>query len=211
MADGYLEKRYDEVFGQGKKVVKHVGKSLDTLLEKNRSCRGYQKDYIVKRDMLERIVKVNTKIASACNQQVLRFKLITREDGADRMLQYIRLGAALPELHLPFAGTEPEAFIVVCSCAPETRMVDIDLGISLQSMLLKAVDMGLNGIIIGAFSKEKIKAEFGLPFDPMAVLAIGKSAEKYRLVTVGKDDSRAYYREEGVHVVPKVSVDDLIL
>ena len=211
MADGYLEKRYDEVFGQGRKVVKHVGKSLDTLLEKNRSCRGYQKDFVVKRDMLERIVKVNTKIASACNQQVLRFKLLTRDEGSERMLQYLKFGAALPELHLPFEGTEPEAFIIVCSSAPETRMIDIDLGISLQSMLLKAVEMGLNGIVIGAFNKEKIKQEFGLPYDPLAVMAIGKSAETYKLVTISKDDSRAYYRANGIHCVPKVAFEDLII
>ena len=35
MADGYLEKRYEEVFGKGAKktVVKHT--SLESLMEKN--------------------------------------------------------------------------------------------------------------------------------------------------------------------------------
>ena len=53
MADGYLEKRYEEVFGKGAKktAVKHT--SIETLMEKNRSYRGYQKDYVVRRDMLE--------------------------------------------------------------------------------------------------------------------------------------------------------------
>ena len=65
MADGYLEKRYEEVFGKGAKktVVKHT--SIDTLFEKNRSYRGYQKDYEVKRDMLERIVAVKSPTNSA--------------------------------------------------------------------------------------------------------------------------------------------------
>ena len=82
MADGYLEKKFEE-FGQGAKktVVKHS--SIETLMEKNRSFRGYKKDYVVKREMLERIVAVNTKIASAKNQQVLRFKLVTKDTGAD--------------------------------------------------------------------------------------------------------------------------------
>ena len=83
MADGYLEKRYEEVFGKGAKktVVKHT--SIDTLFEKNRSYRGYNHELVVKRDMLERIVAVNAKIASAKNQQVLRFKLVTKETGAE--------------------------------------------------------------------------------------------------------------------------------
>ena len=81
MADGYLEKRYEEVFGKGAKktVVKHT--SIETIMEKNRSYRGYDQDFVVKRDMLERIVAVNTKIASAKNQQVLRFKLVTKASG----------------------------------------------------------------------------------------------------------------------------------
>ena len=98
MADGYLEKRYEEVFGKGAKktVVKHT--SLESLMEKNRSYRGYDQNFVVKRDMLERIVAVNTKIASAKNQQVLRFKLVTKETGAENITQNMKLGGLLPEL-----------------------------------------------------------------------------------------------------------------
>lgn len=212
MADGYLEKRYEEVFGAGAKktIVKH--NSLDTLLEKNRSYRGYQKDYVVKREMLERIVAVNTKIPTGKNQQVLRFKLVTKDTGAEKVLENIKLGGMLPELHLPYQGTEPEAFIIVCTSAPETKIIDIDLGISMQSMLLKATEMGLNGIIICAFNKAKITEAFNLPYEPLAIVAIGKGAEKIKLVSIDESESRAYYRDEnGVHYVPKVKTEQIII
>lgn len=211
MADNYLEKRYEETLGSAKPKVKRVGVTLDQLLLKNRSHRGYLKDYVVKRDELERIVSVNTKIPSACNKQSLRFRLVTRECGADKVLPLIKLGAALPELHLPFPGTEPEAFIVVCNAEPSNRWAEIDLGISLQSMLLKAVEMGLNGICIGAFNKEKLKGALSLDYDPMMILAIGKGIEKIELKPISPDESHAYYREQGVHFVPKVKLDDLIV
>lgn len=212
MADGYLEKRYEEVFGSGAKktIVKH--NSLDSLLEKNRSYRGYQKDYVVKREMLERIVAVNTKLPTGKNQQVLRFKLVTKETGAEKVLENIKLGGMLPELHLPFEGTEPEAFIIVCTAAPETKIIDIDLGISMQSMLLKATEMGLNGLIICAFNKVKITEAFALPYEPLAIVAIGKGAEKIKLVPIDENESRAYYRDEqGTHFVPKVKAEQLII
>ena len=76
MADNYLEKRYEEVFGSGHTKVKRVGHTLDELLLKNRSQRGYLKDYVVRREELERIVGVCSKIPSARNQQVLRFQLM---------------------------------------------------------------------------------------------------------------------------------------
>jgi len=212
MADNYLENRYEEVFGAGSAKVhsKHTN-SLDTIIAKNRSYRGYKKDYVVRPEMMERIVAVNTKIPSGRNQQVLRFKVVTKDTGAEKVLKNIHLGGALPELHLPFEGTEPEAFVIVCSTIAENKIVDIDLGISMQTMLLKAVEMGLNGIIICAFNKEEIKREFSLPYEPIAIVAIGKGNEKIEMVTISESDSHAYYRNNGIHYVPKVKIEDLMI
>ena len=114
-------------------------------------------------------------------------------------------------MHLPLPGTEPEAFIIVCSAVPEDRYVDMDLGIAAQSMLLKATEMGLGGIIVCAFDREALKRDLSLPLDPLAVLAVGKPAEKYELRTVSAGDSLKYYREDGVHVVPKLPLQDLLI
>lgn len=212
MADNYLESKMEELreTGQKRPAAKHT-RSLETLFTLNRSYRGYDKKVVVGRSTLEKIVTVNTKIPSAKNQQVLRFKLITRDSGADKVLQNIKLGGMLPELHLPCPGTEPEAFIIICSTVPESKLVDIDLGIAAQSMLLRAVDLGLNGLMIGAFNKAALKQEFALELEPLLILAIGKGAEEIRLTTIPEGESHAYYRENGVHFVPKVRVDDLIL
>ena len=127
------------------------------------------------------------------------------------VLRHIKMGAALPELHLPFPGTEPQAFIVICSTAPETKLVDIDLGISAQSMLLKATELGYNGLIIGAFNRSALKQELQLPLEPLLVIAIGRGAEVIRRVEIAESESHAYYRKDGVHYVPKVRLADLIL
>ena len=212
MADNYLEKRYDEVFNSQKVRVKRIGHTVDELLLRNRSYRGYNKSFVVSEDMLRRIVAVCSRISSARNQQALRFRLVTKGDEADFVLQNIKLGAALPQLHLPFPGTEPEAFIVVCSTKAEDSMVDIDLGIALQSMLLKAVEMGLGGLIIGAFNREAIRERFNLSIEPLMLLAIGKPAEKIELVCIHDGEAQAYYRDErGVHYVPKIKSDELII
>ena len=89
--------------------------------------------------------------------------------------------------------------------------MDMDLGIAAQSMLLKATEMGLNGLIIGAFNREHLREAFALPYPPLLVLAIGKGAERIELTPIGADESHAYYRKEGVHYVPKVRLDDLII
>ena len=210
MADNYLEKRYAEVFGnQGRKAVKQRP-SLDVLLAKNRSYRGYRKDYAVHRIQLEAMVAVNTKLASGMNAQRLRFRCITKGADSARILSLLKLGSALPELHLPLPGSEPEAFIIVCSTCPENPIVDIDLGVSLQSMLLKAVEMGLGGLIVRNFNPEELMKALDLPYYPLAVLAVGKPDEEIRLVPAADGESLAYYRKDSVHYVPKLGLDSLL-
>lgn len=210
MADNYLEKRLEAYKKQSGLQKKRQQSTLSQLLKKNRSYRAYDSSFVVRADQLSRIIDVNTKIASARNQQVLRFRPVLADE-ACKILQYIRLGSALPNMHLPEKGSEPNAFIVVCSTVPENRNVSIDLGISLQSMLLQAVEMGLNGICIGAFDKEAVKRELSLPLEPLMLLAIGKGSEHIELTDIRFGDSQSYYREEGVHYVPKIVLGDLII
>ena len=212
MADNYLEKRFDEVFGpdaKKKTVVRRTNPSLDTLLRRNRSVRGYDPARRVTEEELRAIVAVNTLVASSKNRQALRFKLVT--DGWEKVGAHCGYGAHLPELHLPFPGTEPQAFIVVCCDLPEDIGLGIDLGISLQSMLLKAVEMGLNGLMIRSFRRDAIKESLSLPMEPVAVLAIGKSAESIFLKPVAEGESLRYYRKEGIHYVPKLRLEDILL
>ena len=212
MADNYLEKKMAEYRARSASGTahRHTTPSLNQLLIGNRSCRGYDSHRLVTRDELLRIIGVNARIASARNQQVLRFRPVTGDE-ARQLCAHVHMGGALPEEHLPHPGTEPNAFIVVCATIPENKWVDIDLGISAQSMLLKAVEMGLGGLCIGAFDNDAVTDLLHLPSQPLLLLAIGRSIERTRLIEIGADDSHAYYREDGVHMVPKVRVDELII
>ena len=256
MADNYLGKKMEDLQNR-KKVVRTKGnvKSLDTLLLKNRSCRTWDPSVKVTEEDLRKIVAVNTMIPCAKNQQVLRFKLLTGKAAAD-FCPFIKLGALLPDMKFPPEGCEPSAFIIVCSTIPENKWVDIDLGISAQSMLLKATEMGLSGICIGAFNKEEAKrlvmqefnaksnsnsnadgdriaegkvlgkddriaegkvlgkggmAEEQLFLEPLLVLALGKGAEKYQILHIAENESHDYFRENGIHYIPKVRAEDLII
>lgn len=184
---------------------------LDSLLLRNRSCRGYDKSYVVSLEELESIISVNTCVACGGNIQNLRFRPVVKGPEAEAVLGNVKMGAYLRELNLPLPGTEPEAFIVVCSKIKENATVDINLGISLQSMLLKAVDMGLSGLIIRSFNAGEISERLSLPFAPIAVVAIGKSAEHIELVPVKEGDDLKYYRDSTTHYVPKIIAGDLII
>ncbi|MBP5720517.1 MAG: nitroreductase family protein [Bacteroidales bacterium] len=211
MADNYLERREEALRTAGRVVMRRNTPSLDTLLLRNRSHRAYDKSYTVAMRQLEAIVSVNTRIPSGRNAQTLRFKLLDAASGGADFCRFLHLGGYLPELHLPAPGTEPEAFIVVCGTVPETPTVDIDLGISLQSMALKAVEIGLNALIVRAFDRQEVKAALGLALEPLAVLAVGKGTETIELQEVPAGSDLRYYRKDGTHIVPKISLPDLLL
>lgn len=208
MADNYLEKRMEDYRNQ-QPSKKRVA-TLARLLKANRSYRGYDTKFEVRPDQLRRIMEVAMLCPSARNQQVLRFRPVLKDEAA-KVLQHIRLGGALPELHLPFEGTEPNAFIVICSTVPDSHYVSVDLGIVAQSMLLQATEIGLGGICIGAFDHAAIKEALNLPYDPLLVLAIGRPNERIEIVECNEGDSLTYYREDGVHYVPKININNLIL
>ena len=209
MADNYLEKRMEQ-YHKGTAPVLKTRDGLAVLLAKNRSTRGYDASYIVRPDQLRRIIGVNCKLASARNRQVLRFRPVIADE-AHKVLPFIRMGAGLKELHLPIQGTEPNAFIVVCSTIEPRNSTFVDLGISAQSMLLQAVEMGLNGLCIMDFDADKLVDSLQLPYKPLLVIAVGKSSEKVQLVDIKESDDHSYYRKDGVHYVPKVVVEDLII
>ena len=209
MADNYLEKRMEQYRARySSSSTKKEG--LVSLLVKNRSTRGYDASYIVRADQLRRIVAVNCKVASARNRQPLRFRLVAADE-ASRVQPFIRMGAGLKELQLPLEGTAPNAFIVVCSTIEPRNSTFVDLGISAQSMLLQAVEMGLNGLCIMDFDSAGLVDALQLPYKPLLVIAVGKSAERIKLVDIKEGDDHAYYRKDCVHYVPKVVVEDLII
>lgn len=216
MADNYLENKFEELHSRSKtaKPVKPYSVphylNFNSLLLKNRSYRGYDSTRVISRDELFQIVGVADKIPSARNQQVLRFKLLCGAD-AIKMHPLVRLGGALPELHLPLPQTEPSAYIILCSTVAETRWVDMDLGIAAQSMLLQAVSMGLNGICIGAFDKQVVTKTFELPYEPLLIIAFGKGAEQIQITHIKENENHSYYRQDGLHLVPKIPAQDLLI
>ena len=210
MADNYLEKRMEQYRSHSSVLSSARKEGLASLLVKNRSTRGYDASYIVRADQLRRIVAVNSKVPSARNRQPLRFRLVT-SDEAQKVLPFIRMGAGLKDLQLPLEGTQPNAFIVVCSTIEPRNSTYVDLGISVQSMVLQAVEMGLNGLCMMDFDADRLVGSLQLPYRPLLVVAVGKSAEKIELVDINSGDDHSYYRENGVHYVPKVVVEDLII
>ena len=209
MADNYIEKREQEIREARPRIVK-PHPSLDSLLKKNRSYRGYDSSRQVTREDLLKLLEVTRWVGSGMNAQPLRYRLVCGAE-AEKVHPLVKLGAALPKEHLPHPGEEPSAYIVVCSTAPEGKVVDIDLGIAAQSILLKAVEAGLGGIFILNFQSENLQKALGLPLKPIAVIGLGKPSESIFITEAKKGAPLDYYRKGGAHFVPKLNPEDILI
>lgn len=209
MADNYLGKKMED-FLAGKTATSKRTMTFAKLVAKNRSYRGFDNSFVVRADQLRRILEVVPACPSARNQQVLRFRAVLADE-ADKVLPFIRLGSALKDIKLPLPGAEPRAFIVICSTATEDKYVNMDIGIVAQTMLLQATEIGLNGICIGAFDHAAVQKSLELPFEPLLIVAIGKGAERIRMVDITEGESHNYYRVDGVHYVPKLTLEEIVI
>ena len=73
------------------------------------------------------------------------------------------------------------------------------------------MEIGLNGICIGAFDAQAVTNALQLPYQPVLILAIGKGAEKIVLTEISESQDHNYYRKDGVHFVPKLTLESLVI
>lgn len=187
---------------------------LRKIFTENRTCRTFDESRKVTREELCDMVELARLSPSTANMQPLCYKLVTGED-VKKVQPLTKWGGALPELHLPPEGHRPTAFIVICQDTKrfgDPAKFQRDVGICALAISLGAHEKGLACCLIGAFDKDKMPEALGLPDGvlPQLVIGIGKPDE-LREVTGLHDGSTKYYRENGVHYVPKRQMEDILL
>ena len=185
------------------------------LVIKNRTCRGFDESYVISRETLVELVDLTRFTAASANLQPLKYFIASDKEIVDQIQPLTKWAGALSHLNLPYPGTRPTAFIVICqdeSISASTGMLK-DVGIAAQTITLGAAEKDLGCCMIGSFDLAKLKALLALPehIEPKLVIALGKSIETV-VLTEAKDGNITYYRDEaGVHYVPKRPLNEIIL
>lgn len=184
------------------------------LIKNNRSCRRFHQDRLVFVETLRELVDLARISASAANRQPLRFILSADPQTNEKIFPCLTWAAYLKEWPGPAEGERPAAYIVILGDTTITTDFWSDDGIAGWSILLGAREKGLAGCFIGAINKDRLRQT--LAIDPkykiMLVIALGEPAETAVIDPVGPDGGIRYWRDEnGVHHVPKRSLNDIIL
>jgi nitroreductase len=183
------------------------------LIIKNRSYRRFDSSVKIDSRTLERWIELARFSSSARNVQPLKYIVCTSEEITGKIFPCLEWAGYLTHWEGPEEGERPVAYIVMLHDRNISDARFCDDGIAAQSILLGAVDEGFGGCIIGSIDKSKLATILDLEsgLEILWVLALGKPAEKVILEEVQNDRIEYWRDHQGVHHVPKRSLDELIL
>jgi nitroreductase len=188
---------------------------LEALVLQNRSYRSFDETHPVSEDVLKKLIDLARRCSSGMNKQPLCYKMLTARKDIEKMLSNCRFASSLG-IPLPPEGHKPTAFILIFADteagSPSSLMLK-DVGIAAQTILLGAAELGLGGCMLGSFDPARLNADFAISarYQPQLAIALGKPAEEVELTAPHEDGTLTYYRENGIHYVPKRRLEDVLL
>lgn len=187
---------------------------LQDLVLKTRSYRRFDERHTVDRETLRELVDLARHAASGSNKQPLKYVLSCDPKTNKRIFPHTRWAGYLSDWPGPVEGERPTAYIVILGDTEISNSVGCDHGIAAQTIMLGATEKGLGGCMIGSVDRPRLREVLDIPerYEILLILALGKPIEKVVLESVGPDGDIKYHRDaQGVHYVPKRSLNDLIL
>lgn len=188
---------------------------LKDILSKNRSYRRFDESFHVEFDDLRSLIELARLAPSSVNMQPLKFVLVNDSKINARVFETLGWAGLLKDWKGPEKGERPSAYVVILCDNTIAKNMKTDVGIVAQTVMLGAAEKGLGGCMLGSVDRSSLAEILNIDtqrFSVELVLALGKPAEIVKIVDIPENGSTAYYRDEnGVHYVPKRSVDELII
>lgn len=187
---------------------------LKSLILKSRSIRRFFENVQVSRKEMLGLIELARNVPSASNAQPLKFFISHEKSMNEKIFPHLAWAGFLENWDGPAPGERPAAYIVVLGDPELSRSLECDAGIAMQTIMLGAAAKGLGGCIIKSVDREALAQVIhsGSPLEILYVLALGQPAEKVVLEEVNTDGNTRYWRDDqGIHHVPKRSLNELIL
>jgi nitroreductase len=172
-----------------------------------RSIRSYT-DKAVSREVMEKILEAGRLAPSARNSEPSHFLAVTDEK---------KRKALSKGLYAKFVAQAP---LVIVACGDKKASADwyaIDTSLSVENMILTAVNEGLGTCCVGSFEEKNVKEALKIPdnYEVLVMITMGYAGEKLdlsskllNLVRSRKPLSEVASEEEfGKRLVPKKVID----
>ena len=183
-------------------------------LLRNRSCRRFYQDHIIPESDLMTIADAARLSPSGRNIQALKFLISSNQHLNSRIFATLAWAGYLTEWPGPEEGERPYAYIIqLLDKSITPNIMSEDCGITAQSILLQATELGYGGCIIAAVRRKELHAVLELDdrFSVMNVIALGKPKETVVLEDMRDGDYKYWRDADETHHVPKRSLEELVI
>lgn len=184
MADNYLEKKMEEFrsmpqSGASARSSHKTSATLSKLVARNINFKSFNNKIIVRQQHLKDLISFSQNRQS--NIPISFYPIIEQDKTA--RLQNLLKKAAPEWLDYSTPQDLPQAFIIIGYSREESKennkgtdLTDtfINVGITLNQIMLRAVEMGLNASYTTDINTSELAAEFNISFQPTVIVAIGK-------------------------------------
>lgn len=187
---------------------------LLTLVKKSRSYRRFDEGHPVDPETLRDLIRLAQYSPTGNNQQPLKYWLSHSPEMNAKIFPHLAWAGSLQDWDGPQEGERPTAYVIILGDTEIKSNFGVDYGIAAQSIMLGAVEQGLGGCMIASVQREALQEVLGIPdrYQILLVLALGKPAETVVTEPIEVSGGVRYYRDaDGVHHVPKRSLEDLIV
>ena len=184
------------------------------MVAANRSYRRFYGDESITKETLLSLVDYARLSATGANKQTLRYIVSSEKETNEKIYPALAWAGYLPDWSGPEEGERPSAYIIILQDKDNKMIGGVDHGISAQSILLGAVEIGLGGCIIGNIKREELSKVLTIPsqYEILLAIAIGKPKEVVVIDEINVGEDVKYWRDENqVHHVPKLKLIDLVL
>ncbi|MEZ7875269.1 MAG: nitroreductase family protein [Bacteroidales bacterium] len=178
----------------------------------NRSYRRFFQSEEISEEQLKMMVEAARLSPSSRNIQPIKFYICNDKVTNSRIFPNLGWAGYLKDWEGPVEGERPSAYIILLHDTSVAPAYSCDNGIFAQSILLQAVELGFGGCMIATFKKQELTNLLRLPgyLSPILVIALGKPKEVVVIDDVKAGDIKYWRDADGVHHVPKRSLDELI-
>jgi len=186
---------------------------LKDLVLKNRSYRKFHADKKVSENTLKELLEMARLTPSSKNRQPLKYLLLTEQKDTDFVFQQLKWAWYLKDWTGPSVDERPSAYIIMLLDTGLNDHAEIDAGIAAQTILLGAVEKEMGGCIIRTVNHYEVSRNYNLgeELKIILVIALGFPKQKVQLTTLQDKQNIEYYEKEGIHFVPKRSLEELIV
>lgn len=184
------------------------------LVLANRSTRRFHQEISVSREFLLELIDLARQSASSKNLQPLKFYLCWEPEQNERIFPLVKWAGYIPDWPGPEDGERPAAYIIILGDRNISDNFCKDTGIAAQTILLGAVERGMNGCMLGSFKDSEVRSVLSLPdeLETQLIVALGVSAEESRLEEMNEEGNILYWRDENeIFHVPKRHLDEILL